>query len=79
MIGGESFAGTYIPYFADAMLSEKIPLAGIVIGNGYHRASFIPSYQAGWTQSGNTGRIQSLQKQGISWTRPTTYAFSSYH
>ncbi|KAJ3483524.1 hypothetical protein NLJ89_g12056 [Agrocybe chaxingu] len=36
-IGGESFAGQWIPYFADAMLNStlNIPLRGIAIGNGW--------------------------------------------
>lgn len=38
-IAGESFAGQYIPYFADAILkTNKLPhvnLKGIVMGNGW--------------------------------------------
>ncbi|KAF5371322.1 hypothetical protein D9758_004167 [Tetrapyrgos nigripes] len=36
-LGGESFAGQYIPYFANAILNSdlKIPLAGAAIGNGW--------------------------------------------
>ncbi|KAL6309774.1 alpha/beta-hydrolase [Sparassis latifolia] len=36
-LGGESYAGQYIPYFADAVLrsSLKIPLRGAAIGNGW--------------------------------------------
>lgn len=36
-ITGESFAGQYIPYFADAVLSSDldIPLKGAAIGNGW--------------------------------------------
>ncbi|CCM01745.1 uncharacterized protein FIBRA_03811 [Fibroporia radiculosa] len=36
-LGGESFAGQYIPYFADAILNSnlKIPLRGGAIGNGW--------------------------------------------
>ncbi|KAF8559462.1 carboxypeptidase KEX1 [Imleria badia] len=36
-LGGESYAGQYIPYFADAILesSLKIPLRGAAIGNGW--------------------------------------------
>ncbi|PCH40983.1 KEX1 protein [Wolfiporia cocos MD-104 SS10] len=36
-LGGESFAGQYIPYFADAILdsSLNIPLRGAAIGNGW--------------------------------------------
>ncbi|OCH94287.1 alpha/beta-hydrolase [Obba rivulosa] len=36
-LGGESFAGEYIPYFADAILSSNldIPLRGAAIGNGW--------------------------------------------
>ncbi|KZT62946.1 alpha/beta-hydrolase [Calocera cornea HHB12733] len=37
-IAGESFAGQYIPYFADAFLKTtliKTPLKGIAIGNGW--------------------------------------------
>lgn len=38
-LGGESFAGQYIPYIASAILSSKLPtstrLAGLLIGNGW--------------------------------------------
>ncbi|KAH7912950.1 Alpha/Beta hydrolase protein [Hygrophoropsis aurantiaca] len=36
-LGGESFAGQYIPYFADAILSSDLhlPLQGVAIGNGW--------------------------------------------
>ncbi|KAI0080868.1 alpha/beta-hydrolase [Panus rudis PR-1116 ss-1] len=36
-LGGESYAGQYIPYFADAILDSKldIPLKGAAIGNGW--------------------------------------------
>ncbi|KIJ69816.1 hypothetical protein HYDPIDRAFT_104447 [Hydnomerulius pinastri MD-312] len=36
-LGGESFAGQYIPYFADGILksSLNIPLRGVAIGNGW--------------------------------------------
>ncbi|KAH9948790.1 alpha/beta-hydrolase [Amylocystis lapponica] len=36
-LGGESYAGQYIPYFADAVLksSLNIPLRGAAIGNGW--------------------------------------------
>ncbi|KAG0150571.1 hypothetical protein CROQUDRAFT_72854 [Cronartium quercuum f. sp. fusiforme G11] len=37
-IGGESFAGQYIPYLADAYLKKasfKAPLRGLIIGNGW--------------------------------------------
>ncbi|OBZ70493.1 Pheromone-processing carboxypeptidase KEX1 [Grifola frondosa] len=36
-IAGESFAGQYIPYFADALLSSNlnVPLRGAAIGNGW--------------------------------------------
>ncbi|KIK40071.1 hypothetical protein CY34DRAFT_88000 [Suillus luteus UH-Slu-Lm8-n1] len=36
-LGGESYAGQYIPYFADAILSSelKMPLRGAAIGNGW--------------------------------------------
>ncbi|KAI0722676.1 alpha/beta-hydrolase [Earliella scabrosa] len=36
-IAGESYAGQYIPYFADAVLNSnlKIPLRGAAIGNGW--------------------------------------------
>ncbi|KAI9574319.1 Alpha/Beta hydrolase protein [Boletus coccyginus] len=36
-LGGESFAGQYIPYFADAILDSglNIPLRGAAIGNGW--------------------------------------------
>ncbi|OAX43364.1 carboxypeptidase KEX1 [Rhizopogon vinicolor AM-OR11-026] len=36
-LGGESYAGQYIPYFADAILSSelKISLQGVAIGNGW--------------------------------------------
>jgi len=36
-LGGESFAGQYIPYFANAILSSNlnIPLRGLAIGNGW--------------------------------------------
>ncbi|GAA5923503.1 uncharacterized protein JCM15063_003667 [Sporobolomyces koalae] len=38
-LGGESFAGQYIPYIADAILSSRLPtsqrLAGLLIGNGW--------------------------------------------
>ncbi|TFK94266.1 alpha/beta-hydrolase [Polyporus arcularius HHB13444] len=46
-ITGESFAGQYIPYFADAILSSnlKIPLKGAAIGNGWTDARRqYPSY-----------------------------------
>ncbi|KAI0660702.1 alpha/beta-hydrolase [Cubamyces menziesii] len=46
-IAGESFAGQYIPYFADAVLSSKlkIPLKGVAIGNGWTDARRqYPSY-----------------------------------
>lgn len=35
--GGESFAGQYIPYFADAVFNSdlNLPLRGIAIGNGW--------------------------------------------
>jgi carboxypeptidase D len=34
---GESFAGQYIPYYADAMINAKfpVPLKGVAIGNGW--------------------------------------------
>ncbi|KAL0950076.1 hypothetical protein HGRIS_010080 [Hohenbuehelia grisea] len=36
-LGGESFAGQYIPYFADAILNSNLgtPLRGAAIGNGW--------------------------------------------
>ncbi|KAF8638538.1 hypothetical protein AX17_002081, partial [Amanita inopinata Kibby_2008] len=37
-LGGESFAGQWIPYFANAILesrSVKVPLRGVAIGNGW--------------------------------------------
>ncbi len=36
-IAGESYAGQYIPYFADAVLNSKLkmPLKGVAIGNGW--------------------------------------------
>ncbi|KAG6850190.1 hypothetical protein H0H93_016618 [Arthromyces matolae] len=36
-MGGESFAGQWIPYFADAMLNSNmgVPLLGVAIGNGW--------------------------------------------
>jgi carboxypeptidase D len=36
-LAGESFAGQYIPYFADAMLNStlNVPLKGAAIGNGW--------------------------------------------
>ncbi|KIK64841.1 hypothetical protein GYMLUDRAFT_39801 [Collybiopsis luxurians FD-317 M1] len=36
-LGGESYAGQYIPYFADAVLNSNIgtPLKGAAIGNGW--------------------------------------------
>ncbi|KAJ8516650.1 hypothetical protein ONZ45_g6071 [Pleurotus djamor] len=36
-LGGESFAGQYIPFFADAILGSSLsmPLRGIAIGNGW--------------------------------------------
>ncbi|KAF8165686.1 pheromone-processing carboxypeptidase KEX1 [Crassisporium funariophilum] len=36
-LGGESFAGQWIPYYADAILNStlSIPLRGIAIGNGW--------------------------------------------
>ncbi|THH18196.1 hypothetical protein EW146_g2731 [Bondarzewia mesenterica] len=36
-IGGESFAGQYIPYFSDAVLKSNlnVPLRGAAIGNGW--------------------------------------------
>jgi len=34
-IGGESFAGTYIPYIADSMVKASLPLTGLIIGNGW--------------------------------------------
>ncbi|KAJ8594013.1 carboxypeptidase KEX1 [Rhizopogon salebrosus TDB-379] len=36
-LGGESYAGQYIPYFVDAILSSelRIPLRGAAIGNGW--------------------------------------------
>lgn len=49
-LGGESYAGQYIPYFAESILDNKhnlqIPLKGIAIGNGWidsraHYASYI--------------------------------------
>ncbi|KAI9000734.1 alpha/beta-hydrolase [Trametes punicea] len=46
-ITGESFAGQYIPYFADAILNSKlrIPLKGAAIGNGWTDARRqYPSY-----------------------------------
>ncbi|RPD66874.1 alpha/beta-hydrolase [Lentinus tigrinus ALCF2SS1-7] len=46
-ITGESFAGQYIPYFADAVLNSnlKIPLKGAAIGNGWTDARRqYPSY-----------------------------------
>ncbi|KAI0832723.1 alpha/beta-hydrolase [Trametes gibbosa] len=46
-IAGESYAGQYIPYFADAILNSKlnIPLKGAAIGNGWTDArSQYPSY-----------------------------------
>ncbi|KAI0375946.1 alpha/beta-hydrolase [Pilatotrama ljubarskyi] len=46
-LAGESYAGQYIPYFADAILSSKlrIPLKGAAIGNGWTDARRqYPSY-----------------------------------
>ncbi|KAG2740240.1 alpha/beta-hydrolase [Suillus brevipes Sb2] len=46
-LGGESFAGQYIPYFADAILSSelKMHLRGAAIGNGWTDAcNQYPSY-----------------------------------
>ncbi|KAF9266185.1 alpha/beta-hydrolase [Marasmius fiardii PR-910] len=46
-LGGESFAGQYIPYFADAILrsTDNIPLKGVAIGNGWIDAKRqYPSY-----------------------------------
>ncbi|KAK7470149.1 Cell death protease [Stygiomarasmius scandens] len=46
-LGGESYAGQYIPYFADAILNSDlhIPLMGAAIGNGWIDArSQYPSY-----------------------------------
>ncbi|KAG1806423.1 alpha beta-hydrolase [Suillus plorans] len=36
-LGGESYAGQYVPYFADAILSSELrmPLRGVAIGNGW--------------------------------------------
>jgi len=38
-LGGESYAGQYIPYIASAILSSRLPtasrLAGLLIGNGW--------------------------------------------
>jgi carboxypeptidase D len=34
-IGGESFAGTYIPYIADSIVKAKLPITGLIIGNGW--------------------------------------------
>jgi carboxypeptidase D len=35
-IGGESFAGQYVPYIAEKILdSDILPLRGILIGNGW--------------------------------------------
>ncbi|TRM67816.1 Alpha/Beta hydrolase protein [Schizophyllum amplum] len=36
-LGGESYAGQYLPYFADAILDSDlyIPLSGVAIGNGW--------------------------------------------
>ncbi|KAI0960156.1 hypothetical protein AcW1_004754 [Taiwanofungus camphoratus] len=36
-LGGESYAGQYIPYFADALLTSNlnVPLRGAAIGNGW--------------------------------------------
>ncbi|KAH8096683.1 alpha/beta-hydrolase [Cristinia sonorae] len=44
---GESFAGQYIPYFANALLdsSMNIPLRGVAIGNGWmHGRTQYPSF-----------------------------------
>ncbi|KAG1735006.1 alpha beta-hydrolase [Suillus lakei] len=46
-LGGESYAGQYIPYFADAILSSELrmPLRGVAIGNGWIDArSQYPAY-----------------------------------
>ncbi|KAG2143613.1 alpha beta-hydrolase [Suillus clintonianus] len=46
-LGGESYAGQYIPYFADAILSSdlRMPLRGAAIGNGWIDArSQYPAY-----------------------------------
>ncbi|KAI0650444.1 alpha/beta-hydrolase [Trametes meyenii] len=46
-IAGESYAGQFIPYFADAILDSKlnIPLKGVAIGNGWTDARRqYPSY-----------------------------------
>ncbi|EGO27752.1 carboxypeptidase KEX1 [Serpula lacrymans var. lacrymans S7.9] len=46
-LGGESYAGQYIPYFANAILASSIqvPLRGIAIGNGWIDArSQYPAY-----------------------------------
>ncbi|KAH0587996.1 Cell death protease [Termitomyces sp. 'cryptogamus'] len=34
-LGGESFAGQWIPVFADAMLNSSFPIHGVAIGNGW--------------------------------------------
>lgn len=34
-LGGESFAGTYIPYIADSAVKAGLPLTGLIIGNGW--------------------------------------------
>ncbi|KAF9035088.1 alpha/beta-hydrolase [Hymenopellis radicata] len=45
-LAGESYAGQYIPFFADAILNSKVaPLKGVAIGNGWIDArSQYPSY-----------------------------------
>ncbi|KAK7033536.1 Cell death protease [Paramarasmius palmivorus] len=46
-LGGESYAGQYIPYFADAILNSNLrtPLKGVAIGNGWIDAKRqYPSY-----------------------------------
>ncbi|KAI0032923.1 alpha/beta-hydrolase [Vararia minispora EC-137] len=46
-LGGESFAGQYIPYFADALLKSdlQVPFRGAAIGNGWIDAAHqYPAY-----------------------------------
>jgi carboxypeptidase D len=62
-LAGESFAGQYIPYIADAILKTTLismPLQGLLIGNGwidpwYQYPAYMPfAYSTGVIKAGTT-------------------------
>ncbi|KAK9476413.1 Alpha/Beta hydrolase protein [Lipomyces japonicus] len=77
-IAGESYAGMYIPYIADAILSrnnqtdsKQYPLKGILLGNGWidparQYLSYLPfAYESGIIKGDSVEAKQVEQAQGV--------------